>query len=71
MTSNEFYGMLNDRFNVRAKQLRDLGYVYVDLIPGVAGFQRTKFGKTHSIPSAALHHAEQRAWDDMYIGVEK
>jgi hypothetical protein len=63
LTSNQYYGGLNRRFERRAALLRRLGFTYqrIEGMP-VAVFGRGYLGKSQAIPAAVLHHADNRAW---------
>jgi len=63
LTSNEYYGGLNRRFDKRAARLRKLGFEYTGTDFG-AFFIRKRFGRMSSIPAPTLHHADARAWFD-------
>ena len=64
LTSNEYYGGLNRRFNKRAARLRKLGFEYEATKYNGAFFTRKRMGRMASIPAATLHHADNRAWFD-------
>src|SRR5689334_15256762 len=64
LTSNQYYGGLNARFEKRAVQLRRNGFAYVTLTDGVVGFTRRRRGKAQIIPAALLHSADKRLWLD-------
>jgi hypothetical protein len=62
MTSNQLYGGMNKRFEKRAKHLRQLGFAYKIVAEGVAGFVRTRYGKTRTITASAALYATNRTW---------
>lgn len=65
MTSNEYYGKLNQRFDRRAADLRRLGFKY-QVVPGlnVAVFVATKWGKTMAIAAGTVLNASRFVWRD-------
>lgn len=66
MTSNEFYGKINRRFDKREKELREMGYKRETLSAyNVALYVRVRHGKTHAIPAGTVMNASKRVWDDM------
>lgn len=66
MTSNQFYGILNKRFDQREKELLGFGYVR-QVVPGlnIAVYTRTRHGKIHAVQTGTMHHATKRAWTDV------
>ena len=65
MTSNEFYGKLNKRFDKREKELREMGYERETLSAyNIALYVRVRHGKTHAIPAGTVMHASKRAWSE-------
>lgn len=67
MTSNEHYGLLNDRFEVRSRILRNLGFRYEH----VEGFDMAVFVRPRPghkvpvcVPAAFVMHADYRCWSD-------
>jgi len=65
MTSNFVYGKLNERFDARAKVLREKGYKYGP-IPGmnIAVFTKTHWGHNHTIAAATVLNACHYVWND-------
>lgn len=65
MSSNEFYGELNARFDERASFLRDKGYKY-ETIPviKIAVFTKNRYGKVHTIAAGCVLNACERVWAD-------
>ena len=65
MTSNQYYGGLNRRFDNRAKLLRRLGFSYAQIDDlGFAVFTRKRRYKVANIPAVVLHAADRRLWHD-------
>lgn len=71
MTSNQYYGGLNRRFDQRSALLRRFGFKYQSLvaIPARTGgtmgiFVRDRLGRVQMLPAAEVMHAERRAWRD-------
>lgn len=63
LTSNEYYGGLNRRFDRRARLLRRLGFAYKRIEEAnIAVFARGRINRPESIPAAVLHHADNLAW---------
>lgn len=63
LSSNQFYGGLNRRFDRRARRLRSLGYQYTQT-PFGAVFIRSRFGRLDSIPAGVVMNADNRAFVD-------
>lgn len=63
LTSNEYYGGLNRRYDRRAALLRKLGFTYVTNEWG-AFFTRRGLGKFTPIPAGVVGHADYRAFID-------
>lgn len=71
MTSNEYYGGLNDRFEQRSAILRKAGFKYqrVTVVPDrtggqIAVFVRTNPGVVTVLSAGTVLNAEERAWTD-------
>ena len=62
LTSNQYYGGLNRRFERRAAVLRRFGFKYRCVAEGVAVFDRARFVKVQTITAAEVMHADGRAW---------
>lgn len=66
LTSNQYYGGLNRRFEKRAKVLRRLGWEYFPVAGLPIAVFRKSFGwKVRAIQASDLHHADKRAWMDI------
>jgi hypothetical protein len=61
LTSNQYYGGLNRRFDKRAALLRRFGFAY-EVVGQVAIFSRTRRCRRSEVPAALLSHADKRAW---------
>lgn len=68
LTSNEYWGGLNRRFDRRAKLLRRLGFKYETTEYGGV-FVRAKPWRTkkEAIPAAVVSLADKRAWVEHLI----
>lgn len=65
MTSNEFYGKLNKRFDKREKELREMGYKRETLFAyNIALYVRVRHGKIHAISAGTVMNASKRVWED-------
>lgn len=64
LTSNQHYKGLNNRFDRRAARLRQLGFAYRSLVPGIACFTRMRMAREQNILAATAMHADQRTWHD-------
>ena len=69
LTSNQYYGGINRRFDKRSKLLRKLGFEYMRIEEwGFAVFTRGKnhiySRKNSTLPVAFVQHADQRAFID-------
>lgn len=62
LTSNQYWGGLNRRYDKRATLLRSLGFEYVDSGHGFAMYSRRRGSRTVALPTAFLFHADKRAW---------
>jgi V8-like Glu-specific endopeptidase len=75
MTSNEYYGGLNDRFELRASVLLKAGYAYkVIEIPtptGITGTTGVFIRRRDVISAGTVMHAEGRAWEDELARVNR
>ena len=68
LSSNQYYGGLNRRFDQRAKRLASVGYRYERIEAyGIAVFCRnTDYErKLRTIPASAVMHADRRSWIDL------
>lgn len=66
ITSNEFYGFLNDRIDRREKELIALGYRRETLSAyNLALYVRSRHGRTHAVQTGTMIHACERAWNDV------
>lgn len=76
MTDNDLYAGLSRRWNRRAKVLANAGFSYgglADLLEGLdvridgpaAVWYRRRVGRLQVVPAAMLHHASNRAWNDL------
>lgn len=66
-TSNEHYGEINDRFDVRSALLRKLGFKYVHIEEwDTAVFARPRLGKRvpTTLAAAFVQLADDRTWND-------
>jgi hypothetical protein len=63
LSSNQFYGGLNRRFDSRARRLASLGYRYT-CSPFGAVFVRGSLWRLESIPAGLVMHADNRAFID-------
>lgn len=66
MSSNEFYGFLNQRFDSREQLLIALGFKRTT-VPGLnmAVYTRERHGRVYAVAAATLSHAMDRAWKDI------
>jgi hypothetical protein len=64
LTSNQFYGGLNRRFEKRVALLVGFGFKYRIVVPGVAVLERRPFWKDQAIAAAEVMHACKRSWQD-------
>lgn len=67
LTSNEYYGGLNRRFERRAKLLKRLGFRYEKTEYGAVFSRKRSYRNDGCIPAATLHHADRRAWIDTLL----
>ena len=61
------YAMLNNRFDDRAKQLRELGFTYTQVPEwDTAVFARKRLGRTipTTVPAAFVMHTDEIVWAD-------
>jgi len=65
LTTNQFYGGLNRRFEQRASLLRRMGFKYIAVADGVAAFTRSLYFRNHCIAAATVMHADRRSWLDV------
>ena len=65
LTSNQYYGGLNRRFDRRAALLIRLRFKYVAGEHGAAFVRPRVCRPANSIPAAMLAHADNRAWFDL------
>lgn len=65
LTSNEYYGGLNRRFEKRANLLRKLGWKYERLEKyNCAVFVRNSYHKGRTIAAGTVMNADRRVWND-------
>jgi hypothetical protein len=63
MTSNQYYGGRNNRFDKRANQLRRAGWVYTRIVEyGIAVFTRKRYGRVRTIPAMVVSYANRKDW---------
>jgi hypothetical protein len=65
LTSNQYYGGLNRRFDRRARLLTRLGFVSNLVETDLRVFTRTRHARKVNIPAAVLTHADNRAWHEV------
>ena len=64
LTSNQYYGGLNRRFDKRCRRLKQMGFKYVRTEFG-AIFQKIWYGsKTYNIPADLVMNAHNRVFID-------
>jgi hypothetical protein len=63
MTSNQYYGGINKRFDRRAKLLLTLGFKYTS-VEGMAFFCRSDLLKNRNITASAVLYANNMVWRD-------
>ena len=81
LTSNQYWGGINKRFERRARFLRRAGFRQVNLCGGVSGFVRPVNGhlpvpnagayvgtSSCPIPVASVMHCDKRAWLSLLSG---
>jgi hypothetical protein len=73
-SSNEYYGRLNEQFDLRAGYLRNKGFTYEH----VAGYDMAAFVRRNpakklpfTIPAAFVMHADQRSWADRCEDIDR
>lgn len=73
MSSNEFYGELNRRFDERAEWLHSLGFVRetVEALGVSVYVKRARAGRLMAIPAAVLSAACGRLWADKVEDVRR
>ena len=69
LTSNQYYGGLNRRFDRRAALLIRLRFKYVAGEHGAAFVRPRLCRPANSIPAALLSHIDNRAWFDLLAGI--
>lgn len=63
LTSNQYYGGLNNRFDKRANKLRRAGWTYTRIVEfNLAVFTRKLYGRVRTIPAMALMHTNKTEW---------
>ena len=66
LTSNQYYGAMNKRFNTRAAKLYAMGYRYRIICKGVAAFTyREGSYSERNIAAAEVMHAHNRGWREV------
>lgn len=67
MTENQKYGMMNKRFDARAKFLIRLGWRYERTEFGFAIFKRNIRWRLQAIPASTVLYADNQSWRNELI----